>query len=404
MQTTIESGMQRDVGKVLMESREKGTTAMRTNSWDRDNAVGTSRPYAEPSESEPRPASVPLLPIYLREMGATPLLTKDREVELARELMDARVAFAKKVLTLPTSLRAWVLESDLKGPRQGPDWPLDGLESCFRRLVLRAAERPEVRRSPAWGDLHRLKARIDAARDGLILANLRLVTHIAKKYGNQGVSFMDLIQDGNLGLMKAVEKFDHRRGYRFSTYAYWWIKQAITRAIADKARLIRIPVHVTEKMKKIGRVSARLAEELGRKPTPQEISRKLRMPIEQVREVLDVVPDAQSLESFGTHDEPGMLPFVADPNANDPAEYALDREVRDKMRAALDVLDSREEEIIRLRFGIGREEAHTLEAIGKKVNLSRERVRQIEAIALRKIEATRETQELKRHLAAKGVA
>ena len=220
--------------------------------------------------------SAPLLPVYLREMGATPLLSKEGEVQLARSLQEARTACAKLFLRLPRACREDVLEDDPHGPRLGSKWSLDRLEQAYERLRIYASRHDDPRVDRILRRLRPEKANVDRSRDGLILANLRLVTHIVKKYAKQGVPFMDLIQEGNIGLMRAVEKFEYEKGFKFSTYAYWWIKQAITRAIADKARLIRIPVHVGEKLKRIQRVSDSLAETLGRAPTPSEIARKMR--------------------------------------------------------------------------------------------------------------------------------
>jgi RNA polymerase sigma factor (sigma-70 family) len=343
--------------------------------------------------------ATPLLPIYLREMGATPLLTKESEVEIARELQEAREACAKLFLRLPARCREKVLNGEAAGARRGRRWPLDRLEDSYERLQDYLRQNDDV---PAKGTVTRLrqeKRRLDRARDAMILANLRLVTHIVKKYAKQGVPFMDLIQEGNIGLMRAVEKFEYEKGYKFSTYAYWWIKQAITRAIADKARMIRIPVHVGEKLKRVQRVTAALAEELGRSPSTREVARRMEIPESKVKELLELVQEPASLDSFRGEDEmPGALYFIADPNAADPLDRALTHEMKEKMRAALDVLDDREEQIIRLRFGIGHDEAHTLEEIGRVVNLSRERVRQIEGLALRKIQLTRAPHDLGKHI------
>jgi RNA polymerase primary sigma factor len=341
-----------------------------------------------------------ILPIYLREMGSTPLIDETKEVSLARELQEGREGLAKVAVKLPVSCRQHTLDGDLSGPKRGREWPLDALETFYSRLLLYGREHKEPRVAALLRDARRHKRHIDHARDALILANLRLVVHIAKKYLNHGISFMDLIQEGNIGLMKAVEKFEYERGNKFSTYAYWWIKQAIERAIADKARVIRIPVHVNEKIKKISRVSRELGETLGRKPTPQEIAKKLRMPVVKVEEILGVVQDPQALEDFGSdEDSPGLLRFVADPNAPSPLEKTVDRELREKVEATLEVLNAREKEIIRLRFGLGRDMPYTLEEIGRVMGLSRERVRQIEATALKKIQSAQDCRHLREFLA-----
>ena len=340
-----------------------------------------------------------ILPIYLREMGATPLIDETREVALAKELQDSREGIARLALKLPATFREYVLAGDTEGPKRGREWPLDDMEAFYKRLMLVAREYDEPKLRSTMTEARTLKRHIDHARDAMILANLRLVVHIAKKYLNHGISFMDLIQEGNIGLMKAVEKFEYERGNKFSTYAYWWIKQAIERAIADKARVIRIPVHVNEKIKKIARVSRELSERLGRKATPQEIAKKLRMPVAKVEEILGVVQDPQALEDVSSDDDsPGLLRFVADPNAPCPLERTVDRELREKIEDTLRVLNQREEEIIRLRFGIGRDMPYTLEEIGRVMGLSRERVRQIEATALRKIQATQECRDLREFL------
>ena len=345
------------------------------------------RKKGQPVPEALKPASA-ILPIYLREMGTTPLIDEQQEVELARELQDGREGIAKAARRIPAATRSYLLGEDMAGPKRGREWPLDDMETFYDRLVSLHKEFPEDGKIAKFArEAKRFKRHVDHARDALILANLRLVVHIAKKYLNHGISFMDLIQEGNIGLMKAVEKFEYERGNKFSTYAYWWIKQAIERAIADKARVIRIPVHVNEKIKKISRVSRELTESLGRKPMPKEIANKLRIPVAKVEEILGVVQDPQALEDIsGDDDTPSLLRFVADPNAPCPLERTVDRELREKVEKTLKVVSRREEEIIRLRFGIGREMPYTLEEIGRVMSLSRERVRQIEATALKKIQ------------------
>jgi RNA polymerase sigma factor (sigma-70 family) len=353
----------------------------------------------KPAIDADRPTAA-ILPIYLREMGATPLIDETKEVELARELQESRQGLSKLALRLPVYVKEYVLEGDFDGPKRGREWPLDDLVTFYAKLARYAREHHDAKIQSTFKTAREYKKHVDHARDALILANLRLVVHIAKKYLNHGISFMDLIQEGNIGLMKAVEKFEYERGNKFSTYAYWWIKQAIERAIADKARIIRIPVHVNEKIKKIARVSRELGETLGRKPTPQEIAKKLRMPVVKVEEILGVVQEPQALEDLSADDDsPGLLRFVADPNAISPLERTVDRELREKIESTLRVLNPREEEIIRLRFGIGRDMPYTLEEIGRVMGLSRERVRQIEATALKKIQAAQECKDLREFLA-----
>jgi RNA polymerase sigma factor (sigma-70 family) len=248
--------------------------------WDDD-----SPPEAGEERSSRFGSEVDLIPIYLREMGATPLLDRDGEVRLASALREARVAFAETAMRLPAGCRRLTRCGELGRP-QRELWTMQEIEASFERLNAYLKGHPELARNEAWAELRRLKTRIERNRDALIQANLRLVAHVAKKFCNQGLSFMDLVQEGNIGLMKAVEKFDHRRGHKFSTYAFWWIKQAITRSIADKSRTIRIPVHLAEKVKKIRRASNELEESLGRPPTSREIARKARMPHKTVAEII----------------------------------------------------------------------------------------------------------------------
>lgn len=305
--------------------------------------------------------------MYLKEIGKVPLLSADEEIELAQNMEDRAVATEKINV--------------LKGR-------LDGASE---------EEKAEIKQ-----EIKTLQRDVDKGADAkkrLAEANLRLVVSIAKRYVGRGMLFLDLIQEGNLGLIKAVEKFDYKKGYKFSTYATWWIRQAITRAIADQARTIRIPVHMVETINKLIRVSRQLLQELGREPSPEEIAKEMNMPVERVREILKISQEPVSLETpIGEEEDSHLGDFIKDDNVPVPADAAAFTLLKEQLEEVLGTLTEREQKVLTLRFGLEDGRARTLEEVGKEFNVTRERIRQIEAKALRKLRHPSRSRKLKDYL------
>ena len=295
--------------------------------------------------------------MYLKEIGKVDLLTSEQEVALAQAMVAGQEAKAQ-------------LE-EMKA--EGIELPDDARREMEK--LVKAGER---------------------AKQNLAEANLRLVVSIAKRYVGRGMLFLDLIQEGNLGLIKAVEKFDYTKGYKFSTYATWWIRQAITRAIADQARTIRIPVHMVETINKVIRVSRQLLQELGHDPTPEEISEEMNMPVDKVREILKIAQEPVSLETpIGEEEDSHLGDFIPDEDASEPSEAASFTLLKEQLVEVLSTLTPREEKVLKLRFGIEDGRTRTLEEVGKEFNVTRERIRQIEAKALRKLRHPSRSKKLK---------
>jgi RNA polymerase primary sigma factor len=313
-------------------------------------------------------------------------------VLLDTEDMDLSVSAMEDDLR-PEDVEEEVIDLDLSVPDGvGIDDPVRMyLKEIGRVPLLTAEEEIELAKRMEQGD--------EEAKKKLAEANLRLVVSIAKRYVGRGMLFLDLIQEGNLGLIKAVEKFDYGKGFKFSTYATWWIRQAITRAIADQARTIRIPVHMVETINKLIRVSRQLLQELGRDPTPEEIAAAMEIPVERVREIQKVAQEPVSLETpIGEEEDSHLGDFIEDEDAPAPAEAASYILLKEQLESVLDTLTPREEKVLRLRFGLDDGRSRTLEEVGQEFGVTRERIRQIEAKALRKLRHPSRSRKLKDYL------
>jgi len=278
---------------------------------------------------------------------------------------------------------------------------VDIAQKVIKELKERTNMTPRVLKATLQDVEHSL-IKAERAKSELIEANLRLVVSIAKKYTNRGLMFLDLIQEGNIGLMKAVEKFEYQRGYKFSTYATWWIRQAITRAIADQARTIRIPVHMIETINKLIRTSRYLVQEHGREPTPEEIAEKMEFPLDKVRKVLKIAKEPISLETpIGEEEDSHLGDFIEDKKVVSPGDAVVNFGLAEQTRSVLRTLTPREEKVLRMRFGIGEKADHTLEEVGRDFSVTRERIRQIEAKALRKLRHPSRSRKLKSFVESK---
>ena len=329
--------------------------------------------------------------MYLKEIGKVPLLTAEQEVIIAKRMENGDIA--QKMLN---TLFKDVADDDTERVTTREE-----LEQYLSSDELRAEieEKAAVLEGKTKQDLKYVVGDGEEARKKLAEANLRLVVSIAKRYVGRGMLFLDLIQEGNLGLIKAVEKFDFRKGFKFSTYATWWIRQAITRAIADQARTIRIPVHMVETINKLVRISRQLLQELGREPSPEEIAERMGIPVERVREIIKISQEPVSLETpIGEEEDSHLGDFIQDDNVPVPAEAAAYTLLKEQLQEVLETLTEREQKVLRLRFGLDDGRARTLEEVGKEFNVTRERIRQIEAKALRKLRHPSRSRKLKDYL------
>jgi RNA polymerase primary sigma factor len=335
-----------------------------------------------------RPLTTRLLDDYMRDLRATPLLVKEEEVRLAREIQQSREEFAGLLMRLPEPWRTRVVGHDPEGPKLGSKWPLRSLEESYGRLLdeLEAGNGHPL--AAFVGEARGHKQRLDAAREEMILANLGLVVYLAKKFTNSGIPLLDLIQEGNVGLMRALEKFECERGHKFSTYAVWWIRQSLSKAIVHKTRIIRLPEHIKRAIQNMNREMAELTHVLGRKPSQKETAAKMGVPVKKVNELLGLAPAARSLENFGAKtDQPAILARVPDTSLPDPLKMTVKRELRETLLAALRGLSPTEKRIVKLRFGIDQDRALTLREIGEMYNISHEKVRQVQRTALKKLRA-----------------
>ncbi len=371
--------------------------------------VPTSKEFHAPSTTVGKTVSPPEKPAgydpiraYLYQMGKIPLLTREEEIYLAKTIDEGKKKLKKIFQEIIPKESFQQLLKEKK---------ITDILRDIKKFYLARKESPfPYEEKPPfplewkileenWEEICACEEKIEKAKKKMIESNLRLVVSIAKKYVNRGLPLLDLIQEGNIGLMRAVEKFEYKRGFKFSTYATWWIRQAITRAIADQARTIRIPVHMIETMNKLLKVSQNFVQTHGREPTAEELAQLMDMPVEKIRGILKIAQHPISLETpVGSEENSHFGDFIEDKEAEKPVEEAAFIMLKEQIQEVLETLPDREKEILKMRFGIGDIPPHTLEEVGKKFKVTRERVRQIEAKALKKLRHPARSKKLRGHL------